>query len=85
MNEPGTIAAGSYVRIRLRRDCDGGGRPHNPVEEGMHAEVTAVDCPGDHSMCALFRSGGARLPFGTRLPLGRYFRPDELEPIARTV
>jgi len=75
-----TITEGSWVRVRLDPACSGGGRPHNPHEDGLRAQVTVRDGSGDHTICVLFKSGKF-VPLGNHLPLGRHYRPDELEPI----
>ena len=49
----------------------------------MRVQVTAVDMRGDHSVFTLYKGGGrlgVAKPDGG-LVLGRFFRPDELEPI----
>ena len=79
-----TITPGTWARVRLHPDCPGDGqRPHHPAEENCRVEVTTVDNDGDHSVFALFKGGGSYVgprPDGG-LGIGRYFRPDELEPI----
>jgi hypothetical protein len=45
--------------------------------------VNAIDKPGNHTVFVLFKGGGqsnVTRPDGG-LGIGRYFRPDELEPI----
>jgi hypothetical protein len=72
----------SWARVRLHRDCPGDSRPHHPAEENCRVEVTSVDNDGDHHVFALFKGGGNYVgprPDGG-LGIGRYFRPDELEP-----
>jgi hypothetical protein len=76
------IVEGSHVVIRPYADCDGGGKPHRFVaEDGQHGVVTCDRQPGDHSLFVLFKGGGPPRPFGVSLPLGRCYRPDELEPM----
>jgi hypothetical protein len=76
---------GTWARVRLHLECPGDGRrPHHPAEENCRVEVTSIDNEGDHSVFALFKGGGRYLgprPDGG-LGIGRYFRPDELEPCA---
>ena len=71
-------------RVRLHPDCPGDGRrPHHPTEDSCRVEVTVVDEDGDHSVFELYKGGGRSdvpRPLGG-LGIGRYFRPDELEPI----
>ena len=80
-----TITPGTWARVRLHPDCPGDGRrTHHPAEDGCRVEVTAVDKDGDHSAFALYKGRvvsfvGPRPEGG--LGIGRYFRPDELEPI----
>ena len=80
-----TITPGTWARVRLHPDCPGDGRrPHHPAEEGCRVEVTVVDMDGDHSVFALYK-GRVEEYVGPRseggLGIGRYFRPDQLEPI----
>ena len=80
-----TITPGTWARVRLHPDCPGDGRrPHHPAEEGCRVEVTTIDNDGDDSAFALYK-GHVREYVGPRpeggLGIGRYFRPDELEPI----
>ena len=78
-----TFTEGSWARVRLLPDCPGDERqPHHPAEEGCRVQVSTTDKPGDHSIFALYKGGGSYVgprPEGG-LTLGRYFRPDELEP-----
>ena len=56
--------------------------PHHPAEDGCRVEVTSVDNDGDHRVFALYKGGGSYVgprPDGG-LGIGRYFRPNELEP-----
>jgi hypothetical protein len=79
-----TITPGTWARVRLHPDCPGDGRrSHHPAEQDCRVEVTAVDKAGDHSVFALYKGGSQNTvprPAGG-LGIGRYFRPDELEPI----
>lgn len=81
-----TITCGARVVVTLRDVCDAD-RPHNPIEDGMRGTVTGDGRPGDHSLFVLF-GGRVRPPRRWQpgdtivlLPLGRSFRPDELEEI----
>ena len=79
-----TITPGTWARVRLVLDCPGDCiHAHHPAEEDVRVRVTTVDNDGDHSVFALYKGGGGyvgpRPPGG--LGIGRYFRPDELEPI----
>jgi hypothetical protein len=74
------IREGSHVIIRPYADCDGGGKPHYFVaEDGQHGVVTGTNPSGDHSVFVLFEGSGPPRSFGASLPLGRCYRPDELE------
>jgi hypothetical protein len=65
---------GSWARVRLRADCPGDGRwPHRPDEQDCRVQVTSAGHDGDHSVFVLYQD--------SELGFGRYFRPDELEPI----
>jgi hypothetical protein len=78
-----TITPGTWARVRLHPDCPGDDRrPHHPAEENCRVEVTAVNNDGDHSVLALYMSGGkSSMPHPPGgVGIGRYFRPDELEP-----
>ena len=70
--------------MRLKPGCPGDGhRPHRPAEDGVRVEVAATGKPGDPRVFALFKGGGSYVgprPDGG-LGIGRYVRPDELEPI----
>lgn len=81
-----TIHERSRARVRLLPNCPGDGRqPHHPAEQDVRVLVTAIDGEGDHSVFALYKGGGATVPQPAGgLGLGRYFRPDELEPIPDT-
>jgi hypothetical protein len=74
------ITEGAWVRVHLDPACPGGGRPHNPQEDGPRAQVTALGGSGDHTVCVLVK-GGKFVPLGNHLPVGRHYRLDELEPI----
>ena len=77
-----TITPGTWARVRRHSDCLGDDRwPLHPAEENCRVEVTSVSGHGDHSVFALYKGGGCDVP-GPRggLGIGRYFRPDELEP-----
>jgi hypothetical protein len=77
-----TIIENIWVRVRLDPTCPGGSRPHHPAEHGVRGVVTAIGKPGDHSVFILFKGGRAAVfPPPGGLGLGRYYRPDELEPI----
>jgi hypothetical protein len=78
------LSEGCYARVRLRPDCDGGGKPHHTAEDGARVLVTVID-PGDgHTACSNYKG----LPWSTVRPppgglgVGRMFRPDELEVLA---
>jgi hypothetical protein len=65
---------GSWARVSLVATCPGDGRrPHDPAEQGCRVQVTSDGHDGDHSVFALYQD--------VELGFGRYFRPDELEPI----
>lgn len=89
MNPTSVITRGTWVCVTLRDDCQGE-RPHKPDEDGMRGTVTGSDEAGDHPLFVLFsgRKRESRFPsapdrFGLdRLPLGRLYRPDELEVIS---
>ena len=69
-----TFIEGSWARVRLLAGCPGDGRyPHHPAEQHCRVQITSAGHAGDHSVFALFRD--------SELGVGRYFRPDELEPI----
>jgi len=74
-----SIVEGDRVRIKLREDCSGGGRPHDPVEDGKLGKVTGITMGIDHPLFVLFGPGGTPRPTGHNLPLGRRFAEDELE------
>jgi hypothetical protein len=78
-----TITEGSWARVRLLPDCPGDGRrPHHLAEENCRVEVTATNKDGDHCVFALYKGGGGKVPGPDGgLGIGRYFRPDELEPV----
>lgn len=77
-----TIGEGTWALVRLRPGCDGGRKPHHPAEDRCRVKVTTSGHPGDHSVFALYKGGGADVPMPPGgLGVGRYFRPDELEPI----
>jgi hypothetical protein len=91
-----TITPGSWARVRLLPDCPGDGRRrHHPVEEDRRVEVTSVGrtdsgdhnvffvlCKGGNENSVLCKGGGGTVPGPDGgLGIGRYFRPDELEPI----
>ena len=70
-----TFTEGPWGRVRLVMACPGDGRqPHHPSEQDCRVQVTSADHDGDHSVFALYQD--------SELGFGRYFRPDELEPIA---
>ena len=82
-----TIRPGTYALVRLRPDCTGDGRrDHHPAEENSRVLVTVVDAAGDHSAFGLYKGGSraAAMPPPGGLGIGRYFRPDELEPITES-
>ena len=78
-----TITKGAWAIVRLNPDCPGNGRrPHHPAEDACRVRVAAGEQPGDHEVFARYEGGGqdgGPLPPGG-LRLGRYLRPDELEP-----
>jgi hypothetical protein len=83
-----TIIRGTWVVVNLRASC-GHERPHSAEEDGLRGLITVDSKPGDHSLFVLYqgRARESRFPstphplgFG-RLPLGRVYRPDELEAI----
>ena len=82
-----TITPGTWALVCLHPDCPGDGRrPHHPSEADCRVEVTAVhgEHRGDHRVFALYKGGGGSYRGPSRpggLGIGRYFRPDELEPI----
>jgi hypothetical protein len=73
------ITEGTRVRVVLRPDC-AADPAHRLAGDGLHGVVTSVSQPGDHSLFVLYRGGRTVTP-GTYLPLGRRYRPDELEVI----
>jgi hypothetical protein len=81
MSELLPVTEGCWARVRLHPDCDGGGKPHHPAEDGARVLVSIINNPGEHSVCGNYKG----LPWSTVRPLpgglgvGRYFRPDELE------
>jgi hypothetical protein len=81
-----TFTPGTWARVRLLPDCPGDGRrPHHSAEDTCRVEVTVVDRSdnGEHTVFAPSK-GGRRNTLPTPpggLGIGRYFRPDELEPI----
>jgi len=70
------FAEGSWARVRLLVHCPGDGRrPHSLDEQGCRVQITSGGHNGSHSVFALYEDAD--------LGFGRYFRPDELEPIPR--
>jgi hypothetical protein len=76
---------GSWVRVRLDPACnDPERRHHHPSEDQTRGLVTTTGKPGAHSVYILFKGGGTDVPTPpSGLGIGRYFRPDELEPIPK--
>ncbi len=68
------VDEGAWARVCLLAYCPGDGRrPHSPDEQGCRVQITSGGHSGNHSVFALYEDA--------TLGFGRYFRPDELEPI----
>ena len=76
-----TITRGTWVCVTLPNQCDNE-RPHRRAEDGMRGVVTDDAQPGDHPLFVLFKGRApGRLGVAGFLPLGRCYRPDELDVI----
>ena len=85
MTTSSAIPRRTWVCVNLSAACQGPGRSlqrHRPAEDGMRGLVTADAQPGSHSLFVLYQgqSPGRTVVAGW-LPLGRCYRPDELEVI----